>query len=101
MDKVDGPDTDMSEWINLEFLINPDYPASKYSQKLAIFKDGCPEDWIKWVLAFHEIENLMPMKEPVDKTKMLRNLLKSQALFYFEYHLRKRVDTEDSETSDN
>jgi hypothetical protein len=21
-----------------------------------------PEDWIKWVMAFHEIENLMPMK---------------------------------------
>jgi hypothetical protein len=38
--------------------------------------DGCPEDWIKWVMAFREIENLMPMKEPADKTRMFRTLLK-------------------------
>jgi hypothetical protein len=33
MDKVDGPDTDKSEWIKLEFLMDPDNPAlgSKYS----------------------------------------------------------------------
>jgi hypothetical protein len=33
MDKVDGPDTEKSEWIKLEFLMNPDNPASgsKYS----------------------------------------------------------------------
>jgi hypothetical protein len=53
-------------------------PASKYSQQFAIFKDGCriPEDWIKWVMAFREIENLMPTKEPADKTRMflLENL---------------------------
>jgi hypothetical protein len=30
------------------------------------------EDWIKWVMAFHEIENLIPMKEPSDKTRMFR-----------------------------
>jgi hypothetical protein len=72
VDKVDGTDADKSEWINLEFLMDPDNPASgsKYSQQFAIFKDGCPEDWIKWVMASHEIENLMPMKEPVDKTRM-------------------------------
>jgi hypothetical protein len=33
------------------------------------FTDGCPEDWIKWLMAFREIENLMPMKEPADKTR--------------------------------
>jgi hypothetical protein len=42
VDKVDGPDTDKSEWIKLEFLMNPDIPASKYSRQFAIFKDGCP-----------------------------------------------------------
>jgi hypothetical protein len=43
VDKVDGPDADKSEWIKLEFLINPDNPASgsKYSQQFAIFKGGC------------------------------------------------------------
>jgi hypothetical protein len=32
------------------------------------------------VIAFHEIENLMPMKEPADKTRMFRTLLKDQLL---------------------
>jgi hypothetical protein len=58
IDKVDGHDTEKSEWIKLKFLMDPDNPASKYSQQFAIFKDGCPEDWIKWVMAFREIENL-------------------------------------------
>jgi hypothetical protein len=30
MNKVDGPGADKSEWIKLEFLIDPDNPASKY-----------------------------------------------------------------------
>ena len=42
----------------------------------------------------------MSLKEPADKTKMFRNLLKGQALSYFEYQLRKRLDAEDSDISD-
>jgi hypothetical protein len=103
MDKVDGPDTDKSEWINLEFLMDPENQAldSKYSRQFSIFKDGYPEDWIKWVMAFREIENLMPMKEPADKTRMFWTLLKAQALSYFEHYLRKRLEVEDSEVPDN
>jgi hypothetical protein len=43
VDKVDGPDADKSEWIKLEFLMDPDNPASssKYFRKFAFFKDGC------------------------------------------------------------
>jgi hypothetical protein len=75
MDKVDGPDTDKSEWIKLKFLMDPENPASSstYSLHYAIFKDRCPKEWIKWikwVMAFREIENLMPLKEPADNTKM-------------------------------
>jgi hypothetical protein len=40
MDKVDRPDADKSEWIKLEFLMDLDNPASKYSQQFALFKDG-------------------------------------------------------------
>jgi hypothetical protein len=73
MDKVDVPDSEKSEWIKLEFLMDLDNPASgsKYSRQFAIFRDGCLEDWIKWVMAFREIENLMPMKEPADKTSLV------------------------------
>jgi hypothetical protein len=51
MDKVDATDADKSDWIKLEFLMDPDNPAliSKYSRQFALFKDGCPEDCIKWV----------------------------------------------------
>jgi hypothetical protein len=103
MDKVDGTEGDKSEWINWEFLMYPDNPAwgSKYSWQFAIFKDGFPEDLIKWVMAFHEIENLMPMKEPVEKTRMFWTLLKEQALSYFEHHLMRRLEAEDSEVTDN
>jgi hypothetical protein len=103
MDKVDGPKTDKSEWIKLEFLMDPDNPASNYSRQFAIFKDGfrVPEEWIKWVMAFREIENLMPLNDPVEKTRMFWTLLKGQVLTYFENPLRKRVETEDSEIPDN
>jgi hypothetical protein len=48
-------------------------------------------------MAFREIENLIPMKEPADKTR----LLKGQALFYFEHHLMRRLEAEDSGVPDN
>jgi hypothetical protein len=38
MNKVDGPYTDKSEWIKLEFLINPDNPASGSLSKSKINK---------------------------------------------------------------
>jgi hypothetical protein len=52
-------------------------------------------------MAFREIENLMPMKEPADKTRMSRTLLKGQALPYFEHHLMRRLEAEDSDVPDN
>jgi hypothetical protein len=66
-----------SSW-SFSWIQTTQLEGSKYFQQFAIFKDGCriPEDWIKWVMAFREIENLMPMKEPADKTKMFRTLLR-------------------------
>lgn len=101
LDKADGGEVEKTELIKLEFLMDPANPASKYSRQFVIFKDGCPEEWIKWLMAFREMENLMPLKEPADKTKMFRTLLKGQALSYFEHHLRKRLDAEDSNIPDN
>jgi hypothetical protein len=85
----------------LEFLMDPDNPPSKYSRQFAIFKDGFPEVWIKWVMALREIENLIPIKEPADKTRMFLTLLKGQALSYFEHHLMRSLDAEYSEFPDN
>jgi hypothetical protein len=50
--------------------MDPDNSASKYSRQFGIFKDGLPEEWIKWLMAFLEIENLIPMKVPAKKTRM-------------------------------
>jgi hypothetical protein len=72
--------------MKLDFLMDLDNPASgfKYSQQFSIFKDGYPEKWIKRVMAFRDIENLMPMKEPADKNRMFWTLLlKGQGLSYF------------------
>jgi hypothetical protein len=101
IDKVHGSDADKSEWGKLEFLMDTDNPTSKYSQEFTIFKDACPEEWIKWVMAFSEIENLMSMKKSADKTRIFQTLFKGQALSYFEYHLRKRLEAEDSDVTDN
>jgi hypothetical protein len=52
-------------------------------------------------MAFCEIENLMHMKKPADKICMFWNLWKVQALFYFEHHLMRRLEAEDSDVPDN
>jgi hypothetical protein len=53
------------------------------------------------VMGFREIENLMPIKKPSDKTRMFRTLLKGQALCYFEHHLMSRLEAEDLGIPDN
>jgi hypothetical protein len=72
--------------------MDPDNPAldSKYSRKFVIFKDGCQKEWIKWMMAFREIERSKP-----------QILLKGQALSYFEHHLMRRLKAEDSDVPDN
>jgi hypothetical protein len=53
------------------------------------------------LMAFREIENLIPMKEPAYKTRMLWILLNGQALSNFEHHFMRRLEAEDSEVPDN
>jgi hypothetical protein len=52
-------------------------------------------------MAFREIEKLMPMKEPAEKTRMFWTLLKGQVLSYFEHHLMRRLEAEDLDVPDN
>jgi hypothetical protein len=80
---------DKTEHIKLELFMNPSNPASKYSRHFMIFKDGGAEDWIKCLIEYREVENLMSIREPGNKSKMLWTVLKGQALSYFEHHLRK------------
>jgi hypothetical protein len=52
-------------------------------------------------MTFHEIENLMPMNEPSDKTSMFCTPLKGQTMSYFEHHLKWRLEAEDSDVRYN
>jgi hypothetical protein len=52
-------------------------------------------------MAFRDIENLMPMKEPADKNRMFRILLKGQTLSYFDHYLMRMLEAEDSGIPDN
>jgi hypothetical protein len=87
--------------IRLEFFMDLDIPASKCLRHFVIFKDGCAEDCIKWLIEYREIEKLMPIRKAADKCKMLRTLLKGKALSHFDHHLRKRLDTDDAELPEN
>ena len=51
-------------------------------------------------MGYRDLELLMPLKEPSDRTKMLRTMLKGRALSLFEYHLSKRCGGEDIEVTD-
>jgi hypothetical protein len=84
-----------TEHINLKLFMDPSNPASTHSRHFMIFKDGGAEDWTKWLIGYREVENLMSIREPANKSKMLRTLLKGQALSYLEHHLKKRLDAED------
>jgi hypothetical protein len=67
LDKV----ADKTEHIRLEFFMDPSNPASKYSRHFMISKDGGVEDWIKWLMAYREVENLMEIRKPANKSKMV------------------------------
>jgi hypothetical protein len=52
-------------------------------------------------MAFGEIKNLIPLKEPADKTRMFWTFLKVILLSYFEHHLERWLEAEGSELPDN
>jgi hypothetical protein len=52
MNNADGSDADKTEWINLEFLMDPGNSASKYSQIFSLFKGGCTEDYFKCFISW-------------------------------------------------
>ena len=58
---------DKTECIKLEFYKDPGNPDPKYARHFIIFKDGCAEDWVKWLMAYREVKNLMTLKEHADK----------------------------------
>jgi len=94
-------EVDKTEYIKFDFFVDPENPASRYSKEFLVFKDGCPEEWIKWLMAYRDLEVMMPLKEVSERTKMLWTLLKGRALAQFDYHLSKQIRAEDIELPDH
>jgi hypothetical protein len=75
-----GAHSDKVESIRFEFLVGPSIPATRFSKEFFVFKVGSPEEYIRWLMGYRDLELLMPLKEPSDRTKMLRTMLKGRAL---------------------
>jgi len=99
--EADGSEVEKVESIRFEFLVDPSNPNTRFTKEFFIFKDGTPEEYIKWLMGYRDLELLMPLKEPLERTRMLRTLLKGQALSLLEYHLSKRCGTEEEGVSDH
>jgi hypothetical protein len=79
IDKLDRSDTDKTEWIKSVFFMDIDNPSSgsKYSRNFTIFKDGCPEEWIKWLNEFCPgFYSLKNMEEHLSTSKERKFLLR-------------------------
>ena len=81
--EADGSDAEKVESVRFEFLVDPSNPNTRFTKEFFIFKDGTPEEYIKWLMGYRDLELLMPLKEALERTKMLRTLLKGQALSLF------------------
>ena len=83
--EAEGVDSEKVESIRFEFLVDPSNPATRFPKEFFVFKDGSPEEYIRWLMGYRDLELLMPLKEPSDRTKMLRTMLKGSTLSLFEY----------------
>jgi hypothetical protein len=99
--ETEGAEVDKTEYIKFDFFVDPENPSSRYSKEFLIFKDSCPEEWIKWLMEYRDLEVMIPLKETSEQTKMIRTLLKGRALAQFDYHLSKQVCAEDIELPDH
>jgi hypothetical protein len=54
------------EFIRLESLVDPSNPVTQFSKEFLIFKDGSPEEYIRWLIGYRDWELLMLLKEPTD-----------------------------------
>jgi hypothetical protein len=48
--EAEGTDSDKVEPIRFDFLVEPSNPALDFPMSFFIFKDGSPEDYIRWLI---------------------------------------------------
>jgi hypothetical protein len=57
--KSELTEADKTELITFDFIVDPENSATKDSKEFLIFKDGDPEDWIKWLMGYRDLEMMM------------------------------------------
>jgi hypothetical protein len=87
--ETEGADSDKVESNRLEFLVDSFNPTTQFPKEFLIVKNRSSEEHIRWLIGYCDLELLMPLKEPLDQTKVLCTMLKGQALSFFECHLSK------------
>ena len=65
--EAEGADSDKVESIRFEFLVDPSNPATRFSKEFIIFKDGSPEDYIRWLIGYRDLE-LLASRQDQDAT---------------------------------
>ena len=60
---------------------NPDSPTVKYN--CLVWEQGSPEDYVKWLMAYTELEEAYPLDTPSKKIDVIRSLLKGEELLAF------------------
>ena len=82
--ETEDADSDKLESIRFELLVDPSNPATRFSKEFFIFKDGSPEEYVRWLMGYRNLELLTPLKEPSDITNMLHTMFKvSPSLSFF------------------
>ena len=77
--KKDSEDEDDTQYKKIKVPIGDD-PEQTTEWKVPIFENGEPEEWIKWVLQFHQLVDAYPSNDPDHKNNIIRTLLQGEAL---------------------
>jgi hypothetical protein len=54
--EADDSDAEKVESVRFEFLVDPSNPNTRFTKEFFIFKDGTPEEYIKWLMGYRDLE---------------------------------------------
>ena len=65
--------------------------SDKMEVKIKVFEDGTPEDYVKWMEGYKELEIMKPLTKPLEKLKVVRSILKGSYLETFNSKIPEAV----------
>ena len=64
-----------------------DKESDTIEQSIRVFEQGSPEDYVKWLESYRELEVAMPLEKPDNKVNVIRSILKGNFLEAFNAQL--------------